>query len=97
MPTISWSTVVDRLIMVPGLSRRSELTHLSIAQRILRKENYIIALINRDILALHFPLAYFAKSRTITKSLEWSLSLSLFKVLFSKASLKYSYNEVQNE
>ena len=94
IPSIMWSNVVDQLVLVPGLCRTGELTHLQVAQRILRKENYLIALINRDILALHLPFVCCSRSQVITKSMEWSLSSSLFQVLFEKSKLKYSYEEV---
>ena len=89
--TIKWGNVVDRLVNLPGLCRTGELTHLHVAQRIMRRDNYMIALVNRDILALHLPC--FAHSRIVTKSLEWGLSLSLFQVLFRGSNLSESYQE----
>jgi len=94
LTTILWSEVVDRLVAVQGLCRTGELTHLHVAQRIMRKDNYMIAMVNRDVLALCLP--FFSNTRVITKSLEWSLSLSLFQVLFSDSRLTWSYEEVVN-
>lgn len=54
----------------------------------------MIAMVNRDVLALCLP--GFSHTRVITKSLEWSLSLSLFQVLFSESQLTRSYEDVVN-
>ena len=40
----------------------------------MRKENYLIALINKDILDLHIPFPFLRNSVFITKTIEWGLT-----------------------
>lgn len=56
LQTIQWHEVVQRLSKVPRLlAIESHLSPLDIANRIMRKENYLISLINKEILNLEIP------------------------------------------
>lgn len=57
---MEWRTIVQRIIRVPGLCRvkKDPMTPLDIINRIMRKENYLIAMINKGILALYIPLPF---------------------------------------
>jgi hypothetical protein len=62
-----------------ALTLTSPLSHaympfLDVAARIMRKENYLIALINKDILDLHIPFPFLRKSILLTKTIEWGLT-----------------------
>jgi autophagy-related protein 9 len=86
---MTWSSVVSRLISVERLCRiKDNLTPLDVCHRIMRRENYLIAMINKRVLALHVPCM--PGSRLITKSLEWSISWSLFGFFFDHSRLRYS-------
>ena len=64
----------------------------SIANRILRQENYLIALFNKDVLDLSVPVPAFLErwlpqtagkgSSMLTQVLEWNLSFCLIGFLF---------------
>jgi len=84
LQTIEWRVVVQKIIQIRGLCRvKSEpMTPLDIANRIMRKENYLIALINKRILALNIPFPFLKKRSIVTKTLEWSLSYTIFNYVF---------------
>ncbi|KAG2498771.1 hypothetical protein HYH03_003510 [Edaphochlamys debaryana] len=53
---MTWAEVVHRLVLVQRTTRlciARDLDELYIVSRIMRKENYLIAMINRDVLQLH--------------------------------------------
>ena len=65
-----------------------------IANRILRQENYLIALFNKELLDLRVPLPQAlqrfvppeeGKGRMLTKALEWNLRFCLMEYLFDKS------------
>eukprot|EP01117_Protostelium_nocturnum_P001843 TRINITY_DN1231_c0_g1_i1.p1 TRINITY_DN1231_c0_g1~~TRINITY_DN1231_c0_g1_i1.p1 ORF type:complete len:640 (-),score=181.11 TRINITY_DN1231_c0_g1_i1:170-2089(-) len=82
--TVEWNEVVSALTKVPRLCiSMDRMTHLDIANRIMRKENYLIALINKEILNLEIPfLPFVSKTQVVTKTLEWGLSLTIFNFIF---------------
>ena len=62
-----------------------------VANRILRQENYLIALVNKDLLDLRVPLpGVFSrfvppeqgKGKVLTQALEWNLRFCLMEYLF---------------
>ena len=50
-----------------------DLTEADVVARIMRKENYLIGLLNRGVLALHVPVPGLRKRLMLTKTLEWNL------------------------
>ena len=57
---------------------------LDIASRIMRKDNYFIALINRDVLDLTLPIPLLRSRTMLSKTLEWSLNLCIIKYVFDE-------------
>ncbi|KAI9279166.1 autophagy protein Apg9-domain-containing protein [Sporodiniella umbellata] len=90
MQTVSWQTVLERIIEIrennPNTSEQSSfrLTEYDVANRIMRKENYLIALLNKDKLNLMIPLPYLKDRKLFTKDIEWNLSFCLFDFVFDK-------------
>ncbi|KAI0077122.1 APG9-domain-containing protein [Panus rudis PR-1116 ss-1] len=108
--TISWPEVVRRIGAIrednpitaissnaPAHSVTAKLDAHDIANRIMRQENYLIALFNKELLDLRVPLpralkrigtmAGFAseeegKGRMLTRALEWNLRFCLMEYLF---------------
>lgn len=73
---VSWNQITDLLLSKEILPVGSDA--LTIAQRILRRENYIIAIINRDLFQLdsrYYRLLY-------TKPFEWCLNYAIWNYLF---------------
>jgi len=87
--TVEWREIVKKLVKIPRLCIfKEEMTPLDIANRIMRKDNYLIAIINKDILNLKFP--GFKKRNFVTKTIEWGISYTIFTYLFD-------YNNIINK
>ena len=106
--TIAWPEVVRRIGAIreenplTALSSNSasdsttataKLDAHDVANRILRQENYLIALFNKELLDLRVPLPQVlqrfvppeeGKGRMLTKALEWNLRFCLMEYLFDK-------------
>ncbi|KAL0946800.1 hypothetical protein HGRIS_012971 [Hohenbuehelia grisea] len=107
--TISWSEVVRRIgnireqnPLTAISSKRSRSTNNTttakldahdVANRIMRQENYLIALFNKELLDLRVPLPQVlkrfglgesGKGKILTKALEWNLRFCLMEYLFDK-------------
>ncbi|GAA5815555.1 hypothetical protein MFLAVUS_009067 [Mucor flavus] len=83
MQTVSWEKVLERIIDIretnPNVSD-IRLTEHDVASRIMRKENYMIALFNKDLLNLTIP--FLRQKHIFTKDLEWNLSYCLLGFVF---------------
>ncbi|KAF8250229.1 APG9-domain-containing protein [Wilcoxina mikolae CBS 423.85] len=100
MQTISWQDVVARLMVLrdanPNTSdklKRRSWTNTSkqrmdahdIANRLMRRENYLIALFNKGILDLTVPLPFFrTRGGMLTRTLEWNLSQCILDYVFNE-------------
>lgn len=107
--TISWSEVVRRIGAIreenplTALSSKkgrtsddtstAKLDAHDIANRILRQENYLIALFNKELLDLRVPWPAFlkpfiieedGKGKMLTQALEWNLRFCLMEYLFDQ-------------
>ncbi|KAF8077762.1 putative transmembrane protein [Lyophyllum atratum] len=107
--TISWPEVVRRIGAIreenpiTAISSKSarktndttsaKLDAHDIANRIMRQENYLIALFNKELLDLRVPLPSFlerfvpeeeGKGKMLTQALEWNLRFCLMEYLFDE-------------
>jgi len=85
---VSGNTTLNDSIEMTDLSSKKKLSAHDIANRLMRRDNYMIALFNKDILAQQLKIpglnAYF-----LTKTMEWNLKLCIFDYLFdSEGQLK---------
>jgi autophagy-related protein 9 len=55
-----------------------------IANRLMRRENYMIALINKDTLNLTLPLPYLKSRPILSRTLEWNLGLCILDYIFDQ-------------
>ncbi|KAI9842223.1 MAG: autophagy protein atg9 [Thelocarpon superellum] len=55
-----------------------------IANRLMRKENYLIALFNKDILDLTLPIPFLRHRQLFSKTLEWNLNLCILDYVFNE-------------
>ncbi|KAI9758551.1 MAG: Golgi transport complex subunit 6 [Chaenotheca gracillima] len=55
-----------------------------IANRLMRKENYLIALFNKDILDLTLPIPFLRNRQLFSKTMEWNLSLCILDYVFNQ-------------
>lgn len=92
--TISWKTIVERLMLLKDynsltssgwsdLNSKVRLNAHDIANRVMRKENYMIALINKDVLDLDVFGSASARGILLTKTLEWNLKLCINNFVFT--------------
>ncbi|ORX93600.1 APG9-domain-containing protein [Basidiobolus meristosporus CBS 931.73] len=90
MQTIEWREVVNRIIDLnehnPSVlaNQQSRMNVHSIANRIMRKENYMIALFNKEILDLTIPFPFLRHRKILTKTLEWNLSFCIVSYVFDE-------------
>jgi autophagy-related protein 9 len=102
--TIAWSEVVRRIEAIreenpttaissksarnSNSSTTAKLDAHDIANRIMRQENYLIALFNKELLDLSSPIRFSpleqGKGRTLTRALEWNLRFCLMEYLFDR-------------
>ncbi|KAI1452953.1 APG9-domain-containing protein [Annulohypoxylon moriforme] len=55
-----------------------------IANRLMRRENYIIALFNKDILDLTAPIPFLSNRQLFSKSLEWTVQFGVLDLVFNE-------------
>ncbi|KAI1338078.1 autophagy protein Apg9 [Xylariaceae sp. FL0016] len=55
-----------------------------IANRLMRRENYIIALFNKDILNLAAPVPFLRSRQLFSKSLEWTVQFGVLDLIFNE-------------
>lgn len=99
MQTISWQEIVQRLMGLrdanPTTSNAIRRRHKAsqskqrmdahdIANRLMRKENYLIALFNKDILDITVPFPILKKRGNIlTKALTWNIEMCVMDYVFN--------------
>ncbi|AET41374.1 autophagy protein ATG9 Ecym_8078 [Eremothecium cymbalariae DBVPG len=101
LQTIPWQSVIKQIMFlkdqnavtanVVEVKAKNRIDAHNVANRIMRKENYLIALYNRDILHLSLPIPLYRTS-TLTKTLEWNINLCIIGFAFNDAGfLKQSF------
>ncbi len=71
-----------RFIM--GTQSKQRMDAHDIANRLMRKENYLIALFNKDILNLTLPVPFLRHRQLFGKSLEWNLNYCVLDYVFNE-------------
>ncbi|CAG8511318.1 11271_t:CDS:10 [Ambispora leptoticha] len=96
MQTVTWQKIVNQIMKIrdnnPTTSHQvRHLTHTqqrldahNIANRIMRQENYLIALINKELLNLSIPIPFLGRRQMLTKILEWNLSFCILDYVFDE-------------
>jgi len=67
-----------------GSQSKERLDAQDIANRLMRRENYLIALFNKDILDLSVPLPFLRSKQLLTRSLEWTLMFGVLDFVFDQ-------------
>ena len=92
LQNIEWDEVLDGLITLHEARAfrivvKETLTEHDIVSRIMRKENYMVAMINKELLNLRAPwwISPFVGSESLilTKSLEWALNWCILEPMFN--------------
>lgn len=93
LPTIPWQRVVQQLVLLKDqnaitanateVKAKNRLSAHDVANRIMRKENFVIALYDNNILDLSLPIPLF-RTCALTKSLEWNINLCILGFAFNE-------------
>ena len=67
-----------------GSQSKQRMDAHDIANRLMRRDNYLIALINKDILDLTLPIPFLRNRQLFSRTLEWNLSLSILDFVFDE-------------
>ncbi|KAL2024822.1 hypothetical protein VTK56DRAFT_5643 [Thermocarpiscus australiensis] len=65
-----------------GSQSKERLDASDIANRLMRRENYLIALVNKDILNLTIPFPFLRNRQLLSRTLEWTLMFSILDFVF---------------
>lgn len=96
LQTMAWPTMVDKIVQLQQTERLCIVRQLSahdIVSRIMRKENYLIGLLNKGVLGLDLPywvpgagpmLNHDKKRLVLTKMVEWSLNWCILQHMFDR-------------
>lgn len=78
------SGVSERHRRFMGSQSKQRMDAHDIANRLMRRDNYLIALINKDVLDLTLPIPFFKNRQLFSKTLEWNLSLCILDYVFNE-------------
>ncbi|KAI5296532.1 autophagy protein atg9 [Ascosphaera acerosa] len=67
-----------------GSQSKERMDAQDIANRLMRKENYLIALFNKDILDLTLPLPLLRNRQLFSRTLEWNLNICILDFVFNE-------------
>lgn len=67
-----------------GTQSKERLDAHDIANRLMRRENYLIALINKDILDLTLPLPFLRNRQLFSRTLEWNIHYCILDFIFTE-------------
>ncbi|CAD7695522.1 unnamed protein product [Ostreobium quekettii] len=82
---LSWPELVHRLVRVQHKTRLCNVRDLSehdIIMRIMRRENYLIGMLNKGVLALNVPFPGYRRQFLLTKTLEWNIYWCILNAMF---------------
>ncbi|EDO15260.1 hypothetical protein Kpol_461p14 [Vanderwaltozyma polyspora DSM 70294] len=101
LQTIPWQNIIQQLMYlkdqnaltanVVEVKAKNKIDPLVVANRIMRKDNYLIALYNENILDLSLPIPFYKES-ILTKTLEWNINLCIIGFAFNESGfIKQSF------
>ncbi|EXJ88922.1 hypothetical protein A1O3_01986 [Capronia epimyces CBS 606.96] len=72
----------------PGVYIRSQdkqrMDAHDIANRLMRRQNYMIAMINKDLLDLTLPIPFLRNRKLFTRTLEWNIDVCIMDFVFNR-------------
>mmetsp|Transcript_8130 Transcript_8130/g.32062 ORF Transcript_8130/g.32062 Transcript_8130/m.32062 type:complete len:807 (-) Transcript_8130:519-2939(-) len=96
--TITWPEVVARVVHLQATTRLcivKDLNEHDIVARILRKENYLLGMLNREVIGLKLNIPFFRNRVWLTKAVEWNLDWAIFNGMFDDDfSIRPSFYDV---
>jgi autophagy-related protein 9 len=98
--SISWQEIVSRIMALrdsnPTITGKTHHVKFvktqdkqrmdahDIANRLMRKDNYMIAMINKDVLDLSLPVPVLRNRKLFSRTLEWNLQLCITDFVFNR-------------
>ncbi|KAL8768456.1 MAG: hypothetical protein Q9209_005362 [Squamulea sp. 1 TL-2023] len=76
--------VTERHRRFTGSQSKQRMDAHDIANRLMRRDNYLIALFNKDVLDFTLPLPFMRKRQLFSKTLEWNLSFCILDFVFDE-------------
>ena len=67
-----------------GTQSKQRMDAHDIANRLMRKQNYFIAMINKDILDMTLPIPFLRNRQLYTRTLEWNLDYCIMEYVFNR-------------
>ena len=67
-----------------GSQSKERLDASDIANRLMRRENYLIALFNKEVLDLKLPVPFLGSRELLSQTLEWALMFSVLDFIFDE-------------
>lgn len=67
-----------------GNQSKERLDAHDMANRLMRRDNYLIALINKDILNFDVPVPFLGNRQLLSRTLEWTLMFSILEFVFNE-------------
>ena len=67
-----------------GTQSKQRMDAHDIANRLMRRDNYLIALINKDVLDFTLPLPFFRNRQLFSRTLEWNLQYCILDFVFNE-------------
>ena len=77
------SAVTERHRKYIGTQSKQRMDAHDIANRLMRRDNFLIALFNKEVLDLTVPLPFLRKKHVLSRTLEWNLSLCILDFVFN--------------
>ena len=81
-PTIAPNTAAATRTWAHTQSKQRMDAH-DIANRLMRRDNYLIAMINKDILDMTLPIPFLRNRQLFTRTLEWNLNYCIMDFVFN--------------
>ncbi|KAF4453542.1 putative APG9-integral membrane protein required for Cvt and autophagy transport [Fusarium austroafricanum] len=76
--------ITPKLRQFIGSQSKERLDAHDIANRLMRKENYLIAMINKDVLNLSLPVPFLRGRQLFSKTMEWYLHYCILDMAFNE-------------
>ena len=78
------SHVPDRHRQFLGTQSKQRMDAHDIANRLMRRDNYLIAIINKEVLDMTLPIPFLANRSLFSKTMEWNLGLCIMDFVFDR-------------
>ncbi|KAF4967085.1 hypothetical protein FSARC_5306 [Fusarium sarcochroum] len=78
------TNISPKLRQFIGSQSKERLDAHDIANRLMRKENYLIAMINKDVLNLSLPVPFLRGRQLFSKTMEWYLHYCILDMAFNE-------------